>query len=106
MAKPTKRREEGGDSSGESSPTTSKRVTAKGSGAPTRYTPKTQTASKAPSPKWVPITMFALWGTGLLVIVLNYMSVLPGSKNGGSGWYLVGGLVAILAGIMVSTQYR
>jgi uncharacterized membrane protein len=50
--------------------------------------------------------MFSLWGAGLLVIVLNYMSVLPGSQDGGNGWYLVGGLVAILAGIMVSTQYR
>lgn len=106
MAKPTKRRVEGDDGSGDASSTTSKRVTAKGSGSPSRYTPKTPTASKAPSPRWVPITMFALWGAGLLVIVLNYMSVLPGSKDGGNGWYLVGGLVAILAGIMVSTQYR
>ena len=43
---------------------------------------------------------------GLLVIVLNYMGVLPGSADGGNGWYLVGGLGSILAGIMVATQYR
>lgn len=106
MAKPTKRRVGGDDSAEDAPSTTSKRVTAKGSGSPSRYTPRTATASKAPSPRWVPITMFSLWGAGLLVIILNYMSVLPGSQDGGNGWYLVGGLVAILAGIMVSTQYR
>ena len=106
MAKPSKRRIDGDDASGDSPTATSKRVTAKGTGSPSRYTPKAQTVSKAPSPRWVPITMFSLWGAGLLVIVLNYMSVLPGSSDGGNGWYLVGGLVAILAGIMVSTQYR
>jgi hypothetical protein len=50
--------------------------------------------------------MFGLWGAGLLVIILNYMELLPGTTGGGNGWYLVGGLVAILAGIMVATQYR
>jgi hypothetical protein len=50
--------------------------------------------------------MFGLWGAGLLVIILNYMELLPGTEGGGNGWYLVGGLGAILAGIMVATQYR
>jgi len=54
----------------------------------------------------VPVLMFALWAVGLLVIILNYMGVLPGSADGGNGWYLVGGLAAILGGIMVATQYR
>lgn len=100
MAKPTKRRIEGEG-------TTSRRVTPskEQGGGSGRYTPPVPTASRAPSPKWVPITMFSLWGVGLLVIILNYMNVLPGS-DGGNGWYLVGGLVAILAGILVSTQYR
>ncbi|MFM7062457.1 MAG: cell division protein CrgA [Actinomycetes bacterium] len=106
MAKPTKRRIEGDDGAEDSSATTSKRVTAKGTGSPSRYTPKTVAASKMPSPRWVPVLMFTLWGAGLLVIVLNYMGVLPGSSDGGNGWYLVGGLVAILTGIMVSTRYR
>jgi LPXTG-motif cell wall-anchored protein len=50
--------------------------------------------------------MFALWGVGLLVIILNYMQVLPGTDDGGNGWYLLGGLVAILGGILTATQYR
>jgi len=50
--------------------------------------------------------MFTLWILGLLMIVLNYMGLLPGAGDDGNGWYLVGGLVSILAGIMVATQYR
>lgn len=50
--------------------------------------------------------MFSLWGIGLLVIVLNYMQILPGAESGGNGWYLVAGLGSILAGIIVATQYH
>ncbi len=71
-----------------------------------RYTPPTPQASRRPSPRWVPILMFALWGVGLLVIILNYMGVMPGGGEDGSGWYLIAGLVSILGGIMVATQYR
>ncbi|MBS1838516.1 MAG: cell division protein CrgA [Actinobacteria bacterium] len=121
MAKPVKRKAEGSarDASSEErpaeqraatgsrEPAASKRVTPKADRRPAgRYTPPGTGASKGPSPRWVPVLMFTLWGLGLLVIVLNYMGVLPGSAQGGNGWYLVGGLVAILAGIMVATQYR
>ena len=71
-----------------------------------RYTAPTARAAKRPSPRWVPILMFGLWAAGLLVIILNYMGVLPGAADGGNGWYLVAGLVSILGGIMVATQYR
>ena len=78
-----------------------------GNSTPARHTPaKPSGARSGPSPKWVPVLMFALWGVGLLLIVLNYMGVLPGASDGGNGWYLVAGLVSILAGIMVATQYR
>jgi hypothetical protein len=123
MAKPAKRRVEGTGSTGGSgtgatsadrsasaggaSSPTSKRVTPKADQRPSgRYTPPRTGAVKGPSPRWVPILMFGLWGLGLLVIVLNYMGVLPGSSDGGNGWYLVTGLAAILGGIMVATQYR
>lgn len=71
-----------------------------------RYTAPIPSARKGPSPRWVPVAMFGLWGVGLLLIILNYMELLPGSENGGNGWYLVGGLGAILAGIVTATQYR
>lgn len=74
--------------------------------APTRYTPPAPTGAHGPSPRWVAVAMFALWIVGLLVIVLNYMSVLPGTGDESNGWYLVAGLVSILAGIMVATRYR
>jgi hypothetical protein len=74
---------------------------------PARHTPaKPAGRGTGPSPRWVPVLMFALWGIGLLLIILNYMGVLPGAADGGNGWYLVAGLVSILGGIMVATQYR
>jgi hypothetical protein len=104
MAKAAKRRvgpgeavSEGGSSGG--------RVTPPKASAQ-RYTPPTARAANGPSPRWVPVLMFGLWGLGLLVIILNYMMVLPGTSDGGNGWYLVAGLIAILGGILDATQYR
>ena len=118
MAKPAKRRGEGTGAASGPAPrststepsggsTSSKRVTPKADQRPSgRYTPPRTGGAKGPSPRWVPVLMFGLWGLGLLVIVLNYMGVLPGSSDGGNGWYLVAGLASILGGIMVATQYR
>ena len=90
------------------------RVTAKGTPAgsrPTpprdettsgRYTPPVPKAVKV-SPPWVPILMFALLGIGALMIMCNYLELLPGSA---SNWYLVAGLAFILGGIATATQYR
>jgi hypothetical protein len=97
MAKPAKRRVPSG------------RVTAKGTtpassrpNASTRYTPPIPREVKV-SPTWVPVLMFALLGIGALLILLNYLDVLPG---GTSNAYLGGGLAAICGGIIVATQYR
>lgn len=56
-----------------------------------------------PSPMWVPVLMFGLLGIGVLVILLNYVAPIPGAP---SNWYLLGGLGAVLAGIIAATQYR
>ncbi|MCB1028068.1 MAG: hypothetical protein R2704_07010 [Microthrixaceae bacterium] len=69
-----------------------------------RYTPPSHV--DMPSPWWVPTLMWGFIGAGGLAIILNYAEVLPGTSNGANGWYLIGGLVAILAGIMTATQYR
>jgi hypothetical protein len=121
MANPAKRSVPDGTPTGDESPTDatstpSERVTppkakakAKARAAaaqPARYTAPTARTHKRPSPRWVPVLMFALWGLGLAVIVLNYMGVLPGSDDGGNGWYLVAGLLSILGGIVVATQYH
>jgi len=101
MAKPTKRRIEG--------ERTSSRVTPKGGTATagsqsnsTRYTPPSANHDM-PSPPWVAGIMFALFGAGFIAILLNYSEILPGSP---SGWWLLGGLGAILAGIVTATQLR
>lgn len=96
---PQKRKVEGG------------RVTAKGGGrpggstAPTsgRYTPPEDHSKDMPSPQWVPILMFTLFGLGVLVIFLNYVGWLPGATD---NLYTLGGLGLILGGLITATQYR
>jgi hypothetical protein len=72
------------------------------SSASGRYTPPVPKYVKE-SPRWVPVLMFGLLIVGLLMIVLNYMEILPGSV---SNWYLIGGLALIFGGILTATQYR
>jgi hypothetical protein len=40
---------------------------------------------------------------GVLIILLNYLSVLPGST---SSWYLVVGLVVLFSGFWLATLYK
>lgn len=75
------------------------RVTPKAS---SRYTPPVPKSVKV-SPRWVPVLMFALLIVGVLMIVINYMGILPG---GASNWYLLGGLVLITGGFITATRYR
>ena len=70
--------------------------------ASSRYTPPTPKELKV-SPPWVPVLMFVLLGAGALMIILNYLELLPSATN---NWYLLGGLGLILSGIITATQYR
>lgn len=67
-----------------------------------RYTPPVPKYVKS-SPIWVPILMFTLLGLGLLVIICNYLGLVPGDT---SNWYLLAGLGLILGGILTATQYH
>ncbi len=49
------------------------------------------------------ITVLVLLLSGFLLIILNYLNVLPG---GASTWYLVAGLVVVFAGCILATRYR
>ena len=80
-------------------PTPSKRVTPKGTG---RYTPPVPKAQKV-SPIYVPIIMFTCLLGGMLMIILNYVSVLPKSPH--NGW-LLGGLGLITVGFITATRYH
>jgi hypothetical protein len=55
------------------------------------------------SPWWVPAIMLALFGLGVICILLNYVGVLPG---GASNVYLLVGLGLIIAGFIVATRYH
>ncbi len=108
MARPTKRvLEADGETkpSGRATPkgTNSKGSSPKSSSSSGRYTPPSSADLYAPSPIWVPIIMFSFFALGLASIILNYVELLPSSP---SGWYMVGGLGAILAGIITATQLR
>jgi hypothetical protein len=75
------------------------RVTPRQSG---RYTPPIPRAKKV-SPRWVPALLLTLLIGGMLVILLNYLGVLPG---GTKNEYLLGGLGLITIGFVVATTYR
>lgn len=70
---------------------------------PSRYTAPAPKARKA-SPLWVPATMFTCLILGILVIVGNYLQLLPGGEAQNS--YLFVGLGLMIAGFVLSTQYR
>ena len=67
-----------------------------------RYTPPIPREEKV-SPPWVPIVMFGCLGLGVLIIVLNYLNLLPGDASNG---YLLVGLGLITAGFITATQYH
>ncbi len=75
------------------------RVTPKSTG---RYTPPVPREVKS-SPRWVPVLMGALLALGSLLIILNYVDVLPG---GASNAYLLVGLGLITGGFIAATQWR
>ena len=47
--------------------------------------------------------MLGFFGVGVIVILLNYLSLLPSSP---SNWYLLGGLGAIILGFITATRYH
>ncbi|MGH9187063.1 MAG: cell division protein CrgA [Acidimicrobiales bacterium] len=102
MAKPVKRKTVSG---GRVTPKDSKSAVPTPTG---RYTPPIPREVKV-SPTWVPVLMFVLLGLGILVILLNYVDVIPDflpTADGTSNVYLLIGLGFILGGIIVATQYH
>ena len=58
---------------------------------------------KGPSSRSYIVIMTLLMVLGVLMIVLNYLTVLPGSV---SKWYLWSGLGLIGVGFVMTTEYR
>ncbi|MGI8794029.1 MAG: cell division protein CrgA [Acidimicrobiales bacterium] len=68
-----------------------------------RYTPPIPKEFKV-SPRWVPILMGILLGLGMIVIVFNYLGLVPGGEA--SNWYLLAGLGLITGGFVVATRWH
>jgi Cell division protein CrgA len=107
MAKPVKRKVEGGrvtaktDKAGKAG-----RTATPATGG--RYTPPVPKEFKV-SPRWVPVLMLVLLGVGVLIILLNYVGIVPGIgplPDDTSNWYLLIGLALILGGIITATQWH
>jgi hypothetical protein len=86
------------------------RVTPKGGVKPGRVTPEASNRYTPPVPKsykvspvWVPVLLLSLLIIGMLVILSNYLGLLPGGASNG---YLLLGLALITMGFIVATRYR
>jgi len=66
-----------------------------------RYTKATPSSAKV-SPRWWAPTMLLLMLLGVVLILLNYLSVF-GTP---SGWFLLVGVVMIAGGFLMATSYR
>jgi VIT1/CCC1 family predicted Fe2+/Mn2+ transporter len=76
-----------------------------------RYTPPEESGRYTPpipkdvrkSPRWYGPMVLGLLILGVMMILLNYLTVLPGAVT---VWYLVGGLVLIFVGFLMATRYH
>lgn len=66
-----------------------------------RYTPPIPRTEKV-SPWWVPVLMFAALGLGMVIILANYVNLLPG--DGPNNYYLLVGLALITVGFITATR--
>jgi len=67
-----------------------------------RYTPPIPQSAKT-SPPWLGPLILGLLIAGVLVIITNYIGLLPGDT---SNWYLFLGLGLITAGFLTATSWR
>jgi len=58
---------------------------------------------KRHSPGWFPYAIIGLLVAGLVVIIGNYAGAMPGGVH---DWYLIGGIVAIIGGLILATYYH
>jgi Cell division protein CrgA len=76
-----------------------------------RYQPPPRKKRK-PSPPWFGVLILVLMGLGVVVIVLNYVNLMPFTGTGAfsnlstKNWPLFAGLGCIAAGFMLATQWR
>lgn len=62
-----------------------------------------EVSHKGPSPRWYVALMFGLMAAGVIVILVNYIGLLPGGTN---NKYLLSGLLGIAVGFTMTLGYR
>jgi fatty acid desaturase len=67
-----------------------------------RYTKPVPKSVRRSAPWYGPVVLLLLVG-GVAMVVLNYLTVLPGSV---SVWYLFAGIAALFTGFLMATRYR
>lgn len=67
-----------------------------------RYTAPAPSGAKE-SPAWWPVLMFGLIGIGIVLIVVDYAGLLPGTPN---NWMLLPAMVCIAGGLFAAMSYR
>lgn len=70
-----------------------------------RYQPPPKPKPK-PSPRWLGPTILGILFGSVLVIVLNYLGLMPGTQDQASNLYLWIGLGGIALGFGLATQLR
>ena len=70
-----------------------------------RYQPPTRKKPK-PSPKWFGALILGIMFLGVIVIVLNYLGLMPGTQGVASNLWLFAGLGLIAMGFLAATQWR
>jgi hypothetical protein len=70
-----------------------------------RYRPP-PTKKPKPSPRWFGWLIAGLGFAGVMIIVLNYLGLIPGTGGAASNVYLFSGLGVIAAAFILATQLR
>ena len=70
-----------------------------------RYQPPPRKKPK-PSPRWFGALILAVMFAGVIIIVLNYLGLIPGTNDQASNLYLFVGLGLIALGFLGATQWR
>jgi hypothetical protein len=70
-----------------------------------RYQPPPRKKPK-PSPRWFGATILVVMFSGVLIIVMNYFQLIPGTHHQATNLYLFVGLGLIATGFLAATQWR
>ncbi len=59
-----------------------------------------------PSPRWFGVLVLTIMAIGVLMIILNYLGLIPGTGGQATNFWLFTGLIVIAVGFLLATQWR